>query len=141
MSTLSVQAPAESRPSLVVSLIKSVWPLLVVVALSVAAQVWLKPWLGPYNAILMLNVGISIILAVSLNIVNGFTGQFSMGHAGFLAVGGYASGMLTYYVSMRVWGTATPMAGVLSGMPLDPSGLPLFTWGEVVFLGSVIVGG
>jgi branched-chain amino acid transport system permease protein len=35
--------------------------------------------------------GINIILAVSLNIVNGFTGQFSIGHAGFMAVGAYTA--------------------------------------------------
>jgi branched-chain amino acid transport system permease protein len=35
--------------------------------------------------------GISITLAVSLNLINGFTGQFSIGHAGFMAVGAYSS--------------------------------------------------
>src|SRR2546429_5533161 len=40
--------------------------------------------------------GIAMILAVSLNIVNGFTGQFSIGHAGFMAVGAYVGGALTY---------------------------------------------
>src|SRR5262249_58566930 len=37
-------------------------------------------------------IGVNIILAVSLNIVNGMTGQFSIGHAGFMAVGAYISG-------------------------------------------------
>jgi len=35
--------------------------------------------------------GINIMLAVSLNLINGFTGQFSLGHAGFMAIGGYTS--------------------------------------------------
>jgi branched-chain amino acid transport system permease protein len=39
--------------------------------------------------------GISIILAVSLNVVNGLAGQFSLGHAGFMAVGAYTSAYLT----------------------------------------------
>jgi branched-chain amino acid transport system permease protein len=38
-----------------------------------------------------INIGINIILAVSLNLVNGYTGQFSLGHAGFMAVGAYAA--------------------------------------------------
>ena len=38
-------------------------------------------------------VGVNIILAVSLNIVNGMTGQFSIGHAGFMAVGAYIAGI------------------------------------------------
>jgi branched-chain amino acid transport system permease protein len=41
--------------------------------------------------------GIAIIMAVSLNIINGFTGQFSIGHAGFQAVGAYSSAALTVY--------------------------------------------
>ena len=41
--------------------------------------------------------GINIILAVSLNLINGFTGQFSIGHAGFMAVGAYSSAYLTVY--------------------------------------------
>ena len=40
------------------------------------------------------HIGIAIILAVSLNLVNGLTGQFSIGHAGFMAVGGYVSAVL-----------------------------------------------
>jgi branched-chain amino acid transport system permease protein len=41
--------------------------------------------------------GINIILAVSLNLITGFTGQFSIGHAGFMAVGAYSSAYLTVY--------------------------------------------
>src|SRR3954447_22396714 len=41
--------------------------------------------------------GINIILAVSLNLITGFTGQFSIGHAGFMAVGAYTSAYLTVY--------------------------------------------
>src|SRR3989440_1722855 len=37
------------------------------------------------------HIGIAIILAVSLNLVNGLTGQFSIGHAGFMAIGGWGS--------------------------------------------------
>src|SRR3982751_363912 len=40
------------------------------------------------------HIGIAIILAVSLNLVNGLTGQFSIGHAGFMAVGGYVTAVL-----------------------------------------------
>jgi len=45
--------------------------------------------------------GIAIILAVSLNIVNGLTGQFSIGHAGFMAVGAYTGASVTYFVQTR----------------------------------------
>src|SRR5258708_12619944 len=36
-----------------------------------------------------IDVGINVMLAVSLNLINGHAGQFSLGHAGFMAVGGY----------------------------------------------------
>ena len=48
--------------------------------------------LGPFYTKIAIDCGIAIILAVSLNIVNGMTGQFSLGHAAFMALGGYAAG-------------------------------------------------
>lgn len=48
-----------------------------------------------YFFTIIMYAGVNIVLAVSLNLVNGFTGQFSMGHAGFMSVGGYISAFLT----------------------------------------------
>jgi branched-chain amino acid transport system permease protein len=48
-----------------------------------------------YKARLLVFICISIILATSLNLINGFTGQFSIGHAGFMAVGAYSSAYFT----------------------------------------------
>ena len=45
--------------------------------------------------IILMVAGINVILAVSLNVVNGFTGQFSIGHAGFMAVGAYTAAKIT----------------------------------------------
>jgi branched-chain amino acid transport system permease protein len=45
--------------------------------------------------LLLTTLGVNVILAVSLNVVNGFTGQFSIGHAGFMAVGAYTSAKIT----------------------------------------------
>ena len=53
---------------------------------------------GALNAFWQLNLifaGINIILAASLNLINGYTGQFSLGHAGFMAVGAYVGVVLT----------------------------------------------
>ena len=44
----------------------------------------------------------AIILAVSLNLVNGYTGQFSLGHAGFMAVGAYTSAALTQFLGPKI---------------------------------------
>ena len=42
-----------------------------------------------YNAQVVMLVGYNIVLAVSLQLINGFSGQFSLGHAGFMMVGAY----------------------------------------------------
>src|SRR6478609_3012825 len=49
-----------------------------------------------YNRIIVL-MGVNITLAVSLNIINGHAGQFSLGHAGFMAVGAYFAAFLTVF--------------------------------------------
>ena len=43
----------------------------------------------------MVTICVNIILAVSLNLVTGFTGQFSLGHAGFMAIGAYSTPLIT----------------------------------------------
>ncbi|MCI5754198.1 MAG: branched-chain amino acid ABC transporter permease [Clostridiales bacterium] len=48
-----------------------------------------------YSTALLCTLGINILLAASLNLVNGFSGMFSMGHAAFMAVGAYMSAYLT----------------------------------------------
>jgi branched-chain amino acid transport system permease protein len=55
-----------------------------------------------YYLDILLNVGINIILAVSLNLVNGYTGQFSLGHAAFMAVGAYGASIVTLELGDRL---------------------------------------
>ena len=59
------------------------------------AAAW-YPAVRYYHRILVI-MGINIMLAVSLNIINGHAGQFSLGHAGFMAVGAYSAAFLTVY--------------------------------------------
>ena len=79
--------------------------------------------IDPYweaNIILML---INIILAVSLNLINGYTGQFSIGHAGFLAVGAYVGAIFTvklgypFEVALIAGTIAAAFLGCLIGIP------------------------
>jgi branched-chain amino acid transport system permease protein len=51
--------------------------------------------LNRYNLGIGIDIAINIILAVSLNLINGHTGQFSLGHAGFMAVGAYCAAKLS----------------------------------------------
>jgi branched-chain amino acid transport system permease protein len=70
-------------------------------------------------------VGINIILAVSLNLVNGYTGQFSLGHAGFMSVGAYTSAAITLFLGPKF---------------LAVAGSSVFTIG-VLFLAALLAGG
>lgn len=63
-----------------------------------------------YYSHLLRLAGINIILAVSLNLITGFTGQFSIGHAGFMAVGAYSSVYLTVYYTQ---GLEDKLAGAI----------------------------
>src|SRR5262245_57474474 len=59
---------------------------------------------NPYYARIIDLIGINITLAVSLNLINGLAGQFSIGHAGFMAVGGYTATYLTVYHGATIAG-------------------------------------
>src|SRR5439155_24555149 len=63
--------------------------------------------IDPYFLDVTLGVGINIILAVSLNLINGYTGQFSLGHAGFMAVGAYSAAVVTTNYGAKL----APLAG------------------------------
>ena len=52
-------------------------------------------WLKKYHQMVLMYVGINIILAVSLNLVNGYMGEFSLGSAGFMAIGAYTASWVT----------------------------------------------
>ena len=60
--------------------------------------------IDPYFLDVLTGIGINIILAVSLNLVNGYTGQFSLGHAGFMAVGAYLSAAVTVFLGPKFLG-------------------------------------
>jgi branched-chain amino acid transport system permease protein len=70
---------------------------------------------GGYSTRIALDIGVAVIAAVSLNIVNGWTGQFSIGHAGFMTLGGYAAGAITLYGSLILWGDNLRHGGLFGG--------------------------
>ena len=79
--------------------------------------------IGPFWELNLVLIGINVILATSLNMINGSTGQFSIGHAGFLAVGAYVGAIMTVklgfgIVPALVAGTvAAGFLGFLIGLP------------------------
>src|SRR5271166_4097470 len=87
--------------------------------------------INPYWLFIFYDIGISIVMAVSLNLINGYTGQFSLGHAGFMAVGAYTSAVITnqfgelnflaangiFAVALLAGGLTAAAAGLLVGIP------------------------
>ena len=110
------------------TVLNSAWPLAAGFTLALAMHLILPNKLGAYYARIVMDVGIAMNLAISLNIVSGLTGQFSMGHAGFMACGGYTAAFITYYSSMYFWGSTATHGG-------------LFGIGDWLFVGACIVGG
>ncbi|WP_414654225.1 branched-chain amino acid ABC transporter permease [Hyalangium sp.] len=74
-------------------MLRGVLPVLVALPVVILFEQLLAA--APFATYLLSIMGVNIILAVSLNIVNGMTGQFSIGHAGFMAVGAYVAGVLS----------------------------------------------
>ncbi len=69
--------------------------------------------LNPYFLDVLIRIGIAIMLAVSLNLINGITGQFSLGHAGFMGIGAYVAGVLTrHWADLHGEAAMTGFSGV-----------------------------
>ena len=99
---------------------------MLIVALVIYAVIMGLTETGMLSAFWQLNLifaGLNIILAASLNLINGYTGQFSLGHAGFMAVGAYVGVVLTtnfqmpFPVALLAGGVSAGLLGALIGLP------------------------
>jgi branched-chain amino acid transport system permease protein len=84
---------------------RSRWPLPALLALGFAVAIASEfaPVFNGYTEIILMTIGVNIILCASLNLVNGYMGEFSVGHAGFMSLGAYMSAVFT-----MKWLPATP---------------------------------
>src|ERR1044071_7778880 len=96
----------------------------------------LQDGLIEYVQRIVLLAGINVILAVGLNLINGTTGQFSIGHAGFMAVGAYASAFFGVQLAPVVHSRLGP--GVLAGGVIF--NLALVVGGVFAALAGLLVG-
>lgn len=96
---------------------------LAIVVYAIVQGLLMADIIGPFWELNIILIGINIILASSLNLINGFTGQFSIGHAGFMAVGAYVSAIMTvklgmpFVVAIIVAALAAGALGFLIGIP------------------------
>lgn len=79
--------------------------------------------IGPFWKLNIIIICINVIMSVSLNLINGYTGQFSLGHAGFMAVGAYVSVVLTAKLQLP-FGLAILAAAVAAGFVGFLIGIP-----------------
>lgn len=81
--------------------------------------------ISSYYEITIATVCINVILASSLNLVTGFTGQFSLGHAGFMSIGAYTCGIILinnpttagFITGLIAGGITATIVGILIGIP------------------------
>ncbi|QRN98626.1 branched-chain amino acid ABC transporter permease [Archangium violaceum] len=135
MHTAAAVSSGSGKPSGIPAPLRGIFPLLVALPVLLLLE-WLLSN-SPFATYLLSIMGVNIILAVSLNIVNGMTGQFSIGHAGFMAVGAYLSGVTSLalkdvaisflpvaasdqvilVVTLLAGGIAAAICGFLVGLP------------------------
>ncbi len=88
------------------------WFLLALAAVAVA-----YPWLVPTSY--LRGIGTKMLMyavfAGSLNIINGYSGQFTLGHAGFICIGAYTGSLMMTRLGVGFW-LALPCAGIVSGI-------------------------
>src|SRR5713226_1089850 len=102
----------------------SLYGLGLVALVSVPALLSLVPGIAPNYILYLISLGlIYAMVAIGLNLLVGQTGQISLGHAGFFAIGAYASALLTsrlelpFIVALPVAGLLTSAVGFLLGLP------------------------
>lgn len=91
---------------------KNIMTLVLIVIVYAVIQLLLSAKIiDSFYEITIATICINIILAVSLNLVTGFTGQFSLGHAGFMSIGAYAGAL----INMEMNSTAGFLIGIIAG--------------------------
>lgn len=131
------------------------WSIIIIAVYALGQGLTVAGIIDSYTFMNIAPLAINIILAVSLNLITGITGQFSLGHAAFMAVGAYTSAILTSNFGMPfivgIIGAAliATVAGVLIGIPTlrlkgDYLAIATLGFGEIIktlLLNNEYVGG
>lgn len=93
------------------------------IALLISLLILFSQTAGNYAAYMLNLIFINVIVAVGLNLLTGFTGLISLGHAAFMAIGAYSSVALTTKLAISFW-LALPMSALITGLIGFLVGLP-----------------
>jgi ABC-type branched-subunit amino acid transport system permease subunit len=99
------------------------WRAAAAAALVTAAVCFLIAKGNSYQTFIIVTVGLTAIVGIGLNVLLGLSGQISLGHVAFYAIGAYAVGILTtahdwpFWPALAVGGFLAGLAGVLLAIP------------------------
>jgi branched-chain amino acid transport system ATP-binding protein len=96
----------------------------VAVIVALAAAAWLALNVNSYYVFVLANVALLAIVGIGLNVLLGLTGQVSLGHVGFYAIGAYAVALLTtrlHWSFWLAWPTAAALAGAVGALLALPA--------------------
>lgn len=123
---------------------KNIFSAILILFLYVLGQVLINAEIiDSYILLNIVVIGVNIILAVSLNLITGFTGQFTLGHAAFMAIGAYVSAVvtaklgLTFGLGILLGAVCAALAGIVIGIPTlrlrgDYLAIATLGFGEIV---------
>lgn len=102
-----------------------VWLLIAAFAYAFIYVLYITGVITPFTEYTLITIGINIMLALGLNLIIGFSGQFSLGHAGFMAIGAYSAAIMTVkYPTMGGFFSGILLGIVLSGIVALLVGIP-----------------
>jgi branched-chain amino acid transport system permease protein len=135
---------------------RNLFTVFMIIFLYICGQILISSgFIDSYILLNLVIIGINIILAVSLNLITGFTGQFTLGHAAFMAVGAYVSALITtefalpFVIAIILGAACAALAGIIIGIPTlrlkgDYLAIATLGFGEIVriiILNNEAVGG
>ena len=128
------------------------WLALIVVIYAILEVLTRTNILNLYYVQILMGIGISILMGLGTNLVLGFSGQFTLGQAGFMAIGAYATAIMTqqnptyggFYLSMLVGVLIAVVVALIFGIPtlrLKGDYLAIATLGMAEIIRILIVNG
>lgn len=129
-----------------------IWLALILAIFGVVTALVNTGMIGLYYVQILMGIGISMMMALGTNLILGFSGQFSLGQAGFMAIGAYATAIVTtsnptyggFYLSILVGAVVAAIVAMLVGIPtlrLKGDYLAIATLGFAEIIRIVIING
>lgn len=102
-----------------------IWLALIVALFALLKLAEVTGLMNMYYVQILIGIGISLLMGLGTNLVLGFTGQFTLGQAGFMAIGAYATAIMTtktptydsFYLSIVVGMIVAAIAAIIFGLP------------------------